>query len=148
MRNTRKNRVISIIKRFAPSLALILALAPSSARAGAIQALHFTLENSLDSTATPHAPVSPPSPGAKPKPEAKTDSKDPSKAPEKPVTVGLNGNGDMAVKRGDLSVSMGYCAPEDNLEPKEQKGQVQVAQQFQKEPPSINGISLKLTFLF
>jgi hypothetical protein len=144
---TEKKTVISALKRSIPAVALILALAPSAARAGAIQALHFALKNSLDTAAAePHIPAkTPDKPKTDPKSAAKPDLKDPAKNPEKPVTIGLNDKGDMAIKRGDLSVIMSYNAPEDMMEPKER---MQVAQTLKQEPPSINGISLKLSFVF
>ena len=148
--NRKKNHHRFRIETHHPGLRLGLALAPSIAQAGAIQSLHSTLVNTPASVTAHPTMVKPPStteadPKTALKTESKVESKLDSQTTKKPVTLGLNDKGDMAISRGDLSVTMAYNAPEDLLIPKER---VLVAQAPKQETPSINGISLKVTLVF
>lgn len=59
------------------------------------------------------------------------------------MDVGLNENGDLMIKRGDVALIMAYNPPEGFIEPQER---IRIAQR--QDCPSISGISLKASFLF
>ena len=61
----------------------------------------------------------------------------------RPVTVGLNENGDLTIRHRDVSLIVAYSPPNDIIDHQEQ---LRIAQKL--ECPPISGISLKVSFLF
>ena len=59
------------------------------------------------------------------------------------VDVCLNENGDLMVRRGDISLTMAYNPPEEFIEPQER---IRIVQR--QNCPAIVGISLKVSFMF
>jgi hypothetical protein len=61
----------------------------------------------------------------------------------KPADLLLNGNGGLAIRRRDVSLTLAYVPSKESIEPQEQLSIVQ-RQNF----PSISGISFKLSLQF
>ena len=61
----------------------------------------------------------------------------------KPADLFLNSNGGLAIRRRDVSLTMAYAPPKDNIESQERLRIVQ-----QQDCPSIGGISFKLSMQF
>ena len=62
---------------------------------------------------------------------------------KRPVTVGLNENGDLILRHSEVSVVVAYNPSTDLIEPQER---IRMAQR--QENPAISGISFKVSFLF
>lgn len=62
---------------------------------------------------------------------------------KKASTVGLNANGDLVIRHSDVSLIMAYNPPNDIVDPQER---IRNAQRL--DCPTINGVSLKISFLF
>jgi len=65
------------------------------------------------------------------------------KVSKQATLVGINKNGDMEVRRGDLSLVVAYNPPSDVIEPQER---LRVAQR--QDIPTMNGISIRVNFMF
>jgi hypothetical protein len=65
------------------------------------------------------------------------------KSAQRSTSLGLNKNGDMEIRHGDVSLVMAYNAPNEIVEPQER---VRIAQR--QEIPNINGVSLRVNFQF
>ena len=59
------------------------------------------------------------------------------------VDICLNENGDLVIRRGDVSLTMGYTPPDEVVEPQER---IKIVQR--QNCPSLSGISVKVSFLF
>lgn len=64
-------------------------------------------------------------------------------AAKRPVDIFLNENGDLVIRRRDVSMTMAYSPPNEIIEPQER---IRIAQR--QDCPSISGISLKISLLF
>ncbi len=62
---------------------------------------------------------------------------------KQPATVGLNDNGDLVIRKSDVSVTIAYNPPAEIVEPQER---IRIAQK--QENQSISGISLKISLVF
>jgi len=62
---------------------------------------------------------------------------------KRPVDMSLNENGDLVIRRGDVSLTVAYSPPDEVIEPQER---IRIAQR--QNCPSMSGISLKVSFLF
>lgn len=62
---------------------------------------------------------------------------------KQPATVGLNDNGDLVIRKRDVSVTIAYNPPAEIVEPQER---IRVAQK--QDTPSISGISLRISLFF
>jgi len=60
-----------------------------------------------------------------------------------PVDMSLNENGDLVLRRGDVSLTVAYSPPDEVVEPQER---IRIAQR--QNCPPLSGISIKVSFLF
>ncbi len=67
----------------------------------------------------------------------------PRQTPKRSTDIGLNENGDLVIQQQDVSLTMAYSPPDDIVNPQERIRMIQ-----RQNCPSINGISLKVSFLF
>jgi len=65
------------------------------------------------------------------------------KSAKRQTTVGLNENGDLVLRNGDISLTLAYNPPDEIKEPQER---IRLAQK--QETPAINGISFRVSMLF
>lgn len=108
----------SFLKQLIPVIALVFFIAPSAINAAPLLLLHNAGGNhSVPETAQ--------------------------QAVKGPVDICLNENGDLVIRRSDVSLTMAYSPPNEIIEPQER---IRIVQR--QDCPSISGISLKISFLF
>ena len=101
-----------------PAVILVIFMAPSPVNAELLLQLH-------DAWATP------------PVPEASRQTV------KREADIGLNENGDLMIRRSEVSLTMAYSPPNEIIDPKER---LRIAQRI--DGPSLSGISLKFSLQF
>jgi hypothetical protein len=118
MRHSERKTLGSLLKQLIPVITLAFFMAPSAIHAEPLLLLHNADHNYLV-------------------PETAQ------KAVKRPVDVGLNTNGDLVIRCSNVLFTLAHSPHNEIIEPQERARILQ-----RQEYPSINGMSVKISFLF